>query len=130
MRFGDAAELRFPVAVEHDPVDVVLGRRTARVPAIRARCVETDVPRGAGVVIRIEQGLDGTFTEKLPGDCRGDAVAGHVGQLLSGKSLVVSLGVAILEANVLTLDIPEIIESPSKRVEGWPGFDRQDTDRD
>jgi hypothetical protein len=42
----------------------------------------------------------------------------------------VSLGVAILEANVLTLDIPEIIESPSKRVEGWPGFDRQDTDRD
>ena len=28
-----------------------------------------------------------------------------------GKPLVVSLGVAVLEANVLTLDIPEIIES-------------------
>jgi hypothetical protein len=47
-----------------------------------------------------------------------------------GKSLVVSLGVAVLEANVLTLDIPEIIESVSKRVDGRPGLDRQDTDRD
>src|SRR6266404_5989994 len=46
-----------------------------------------------------------------------------------GKSLVVSLGVAVLEANVLTLDIPEIIESLSKRVDGRPGLDRQDTDR-
>ena len=46
-----------------------------------------------------------------------------------GKSLVVSLGVAVLEANVLTLDIPEIIESLSKRVDGWPGLDRQDTNR-
>jgi hypothetical protein len=42
----------------------------------------------------------------------------------------VSLGVAVLEANVLTLDIPEIIEGLSKRVEGRPGLDRQDTDRD
>ena len=41
-----------------------------------------------------------------------------------------SLGVAVLEANVLTLDIPEIIESLSKRVDGRPGLDRQDTDRD
>src|SRR6266480_38084 len=47
-----------------------------------------------------------------------------------GKPLVVPLGVAVLEANVLTLDIPEIIESLSKRVDGWPGLDRQDTDRD
>ena len=47
-----------------------------------------------------------------------------------GKPLVVSLGVAVLEANVLTLDIPEIMESPSKRVDGRPGFDRKDTDRD
>src|SRR5215470_16702316 len=46
-----------------------------------------------------------------------------------GKPLVVSLGVAVLEANVLTLDIPEIIESLSKRVDGRPGLDRQDTDR-
>src|SRR5205823_7585816 len=51
-----------------------------------------------------------------------------VGQL--GKSLVLSLGVAVLEANVLTLDIPEIIESLSKGVDGRPGLDRQDTNRD
>ena len=36
MRFGDAAELRLPVAVEHDPVDLVLRRRAARVPAVGA----------------------------------------------------------------------------------------------
>ena len=47
-----------------------------------------------------------------------------------GKSLVVSLGVAVLEANILTLDIPEIIESLSKRVDGRPGLYPQDTDRD
>src|SRR5260370_16608929 len=47
-----------------------------------------------------------------------------------GKPLVVSLGVAVLEANILTLDIPEIMESPSKRVDGRPGLDRKDTDRD
>src|SRR5262249_22460344 len=47
-----------------------------------------------------------------------------------GKSLVVSIDVAVLEANVLTLDIPEIIESLSKRVDGRPGLHRQDTDRD
>lgn len=35
VRFGDAAELGFPVAVEHDPVDVILRRRTAGVPPIR-----------------------------------------------------------------------------------------------
>jgi hypothetical protein len=47
-----------------------------------------------------------------------------------GKSLVVSIGVAVLEAKVLALDIPEIIESLSKRVDGRPGLDRQDTDLD
>src|SRR5262249_60888345 len=46
-----------------------------------------------------------------------------------GKPLVVSLGVAVLEANVLTLDIPEIIESLPERVDGRPGLDRQDTNR-
>src|SRR5260370_30237257 len=47
-----------------------------------------------------------------------------------GKLFVVSLGVAVLEANVLTLDIPEIIEGLSKRIDGRPGLNRQDTDRD
>ena len=46
------------------------------------------------------------------------------------KPLVVSPGVAVLEANILTLDIPKIMESPSKRVDGRPGLDRKDTDRD
>ena len=47
-----------------------------------------------------------------------------------GKPLVVSLGIAVLEVNVLTLDIPESIESLSKCVDGRPGLDCQDTDRD
>src|SRR5262249_23726974 len=47
-----------------------------------------------------------------------------------GKSLVAPLSVAVLEANVLTLDIPEIMESSSECVDGRPGLDRQDTDRD
>ncbi len=82
MRLGHAAELGLPVAVEHDPVDVVLRRRTARLPAVGARRVEADVPGGAGGVVGIEQRLDGTLAEELPGDGRGDAVAGHVGQFL------------------------------------------------
>src|SRR5262249_39037340 len=41
-----------------------------------------------------------------------------------------SLGVAVLEAHVFPLDIPEIIESLSKRIDGRPRLDRQDTDRD
>src|SRR5438067_9336129 len=45
-----------------------------------------------------------------------------------GKSLVAAFSIAVLEANVLTLDIPEIIESLSKRLDGRPGLDRQDTD--
>jgi putative tryptophan/tyrosine transport system substrate-binding protein len=36
-----------------------------------------------------------------------------------GKSLVASLGVAVLEAKVLALDMPEIIESPSDVILTW-----------
>jgi len=82
MRFNDTAKFGFPVAVEHDPVDLVLRRRTARIPAVRARRVEPDVAGGAGGIVGIEQRLDGTLAEKLPGDGCGDAVAGHVGQFL------------------------------------------------
>jgi hypothetical protein len=35
-----------------------------------------------------------------------------------------------VEANVLALDIPKIVESRSKRVDRRPRLDRQDTDRD
>jgi hypothetical protein len=48
--------------------------------------------------------------------------------LTDKKSLVVSLGVTVLEAHVLALDIAEIIETLSKRINGRPGFEREDTD--
>jgi hypothetical protein len=35
-----------------------------------------------------------------------------------------------VEANVLALDIPKIVESRSKRLDRRPRLDRQDTDRD
>jgi len=46
------------------------------------------------VVIRIEQSLDGTVTEELPRDRRGDAVAGHVGQFLIHELCGVGAAVA------------------------------------
>ena len=67
MRFGHAAELRLPVAVEHDPVDVVLRRRAARFPAVGARRVEPDVAGGAGGIVGIEQRLDRPLAEELAG---------------------------------------------------------------
>ena len=47
-----------------------------------------------------------------------------------GESLVASFGVAVLEANVLALDVAEIVECLSKGIDGRPGFERQDTDGD
>src|SRR5262245_24175797 len=47
-----------------------------------------------------------------------------------GKSLLAPLIVTVLEANVLTLEIPDIIESSSECIDGRPGLGRQDTDRD
>lgn len=82
MRFSDAAELRLPIAVEHDPIDVVLRRRAARFPTLGTRRIEPDMPGGASRIVGIEQRLDRPLAEKLPGDRRGDAVAGHVGQFL------------------------------------------------
>ena len=80
MRLGDAAELGLPVAVENDPVDVAAAE--LGLPAVGFRRVEADVPGRAGRVVGIEQRLDWAFAEELPGDGRGDAVAGHVGQFL------------------------------------------------
>ena len=82
MRFGHAAELALPVAVEHDPVDLVLRRRAAGVPAVGARRVEANVRRGARGIVRIEQRLDRPLAEKLARDRRGDLVAGHIRQFL------------------------------------------------
>ena len=47
MRFGDAAELGFPVAVEHHPVDMALGRRTLGRPQYLLGGAEVDVPSAA-----------------------------------------------------------------------------------
>jgi len=68
MRFGDAAKFAFPVTVEHDPIDMVLCRRTACVPAVCPRGVESDVACGPHRIVRIEKRLDGAFAEELPGD--------------------------------------------------------------
>ena len=47
MRFGHAAELGFPVAVEDDPVDVAaVGASVSQRSVLRG--VEADVARGAG----------------------------------------------------------------------------------
>ena len=82
VRLGDAAELGLPVAVEDDPVDMVLRRRAARVPAVGLRRGEADVRRRAGRVVRIEQRLDRPLALKGCGDAGGDPVAGHVGEVL------------------------------------------------
>src|SRR6202040_4137859 len=80
--FGNAAELRLPIAVQNDRVDLILRRRAAGVPAGGARRVESDVAGRAGVVVRIEQGFDGAFADEPSGDRGGDAVARHVGAFL------------------------------------------------
>src|SRR5262249_16100111 len=46
------------------------------------------------------------------------------------KPLGAALSVAVLEAHVLTLDIPESVESVSKCVDARPGSEPHDTDRD
>jgi len=61
----DAAELRLPVAVGDDVVDVALQRM--RRPA-RLRGVEIDVARGAGRVVSVEDRLDRALTFQGLGD--------------------------------------------------------------
>jgi hypothetical protein len=45
MRFGDAAEFRFPIAVEDHPIDLVLRRRAVGFPAIGFRRIEANEAR-------------------------------------------------------------------------------------
>ena len=67
------------------------------------------MPRGAGGVVRIEQRLDRTLADELPGDGGGDAVAGHVGQFLIheqrgiGAALADEAGVEPLLGDALEL---------------------------
>src|SRR5204862_8004052 len=53
VRLCDPAELAFPVAVEHNPVDVA-GLRT-RFPAVGTRGAKTNVGSRAGRVVSIQQ---------------------------------------------------------------------------
>ncbi len=82
VRLDNATELSLPIAVEHDPVDVVFGRWSARVPAVDARRVEPNVPRRARVVVGVKQSFDGALPQELARDSRGDTVRRHVSQHL------------------------------------------------
>ena len=77
---GDAAELGLPIAVQDDPVDVALPR--VGLPTALLGSGEVDVGGRAGGIEWIEQHLDRPVGGVGPIDCRGDALAGHVGQLL------------------------------------------------
>ena len=120
MRFRDAAELRLPVAVEHDPIDVVFGGG----PLVSQRSVRDVLNRtwlrGAGGIVGIEQRLDRTLAEKLPGDGRGDAVAGHVGQFLIHEQRRIGSAFAH-EAGVEPLlgDALELTEEMELRLFAW-----------
>src|SRR5882762_8534456 len=94
MRFGDAAGLGFPIAVEHDPVDMVLGWRTARIPTVRSGGGEPHVGCRAGRVVRVEQRLDGPLAFKRTCNTRCDAVACHVGKLLVHEERRISAALA------------------------------------
>ncbi len=80
MRFGDTAEFGFPIAIEDDPVDVAAAR--VGLPAIGFRGVELHVHRGAGGIVGIENRFDRAAAHFGAGDGGGDALAGHVGELL------------------------------------------------
>src|SRR4051794_32601341 len=64
MRFSDAAEFSLPIAIIHDPVDLIFGWRPAGVPAIGAGGVETDVASRSRMVVRVQQSLDGSLSEE------------------------------------------------------------------
>ena len=81
MRLGHAAELAFPVAIENHPVDVAAAG--ARSPSDRSCEVLkfTWLVEPIGIV-GIEHALIGRLPMELAGDGGGDALAGHVRQLL------------------------------------------------
>ena len=78
--FGDAAELRLPLTIEDDPVDVTALR--VRLPAVLARGSEVHVTGRSSWVVRIENRLDGLRPHQSARDGRGDTLACHVGERL------------------------------------------------
>jgi hypothetical protein len=59
VNLGHPAELGLPVAVQDDPVDVAAVG--VGLPAVLLGGVEIDVDGGAGGVVGVEDGLDGTL---------------------------------------------------------------------
>jgi hypothetical protein len=57
-------------------------------------------------------------------------IAIRVSQLIAGDGCRQHPGVAVLEAHVLALGIAELIESPSKGIDGRQVFEGQDPDED
>jgi hypothetical protein len=58
VRFSDATKFTFPTDIEHDPIDVVLRRRAACVPAVRPRSIESQVVVGEDGVDLVGDGFD------------------------------------------------------------------------
>ena len=82
MGFGHAAKLRFPVAIEDDPVDVAAAgiRLVATGPGPGRG--EIHVDRGADGIVRIEHSLDRSLVHVVRDDSSCDVLACLVGQLL------------------------------------------------
>jgi len=114
VRFSDAAKFAFPIAVEHDPIDMVLRRRTACLPAVPARRVELRVVGGAVRVVGIGQRLDRTITYELAVDGRDDPVTGHIRKhfvfKLSGIRTAGAYQIAIEPLLRDALELPEEVK--------------------
>ena len=79
VRFGHAAELGFPVTVEHHPIDVAA--TGISLIALGLGGVEADMLGAAGRVVRVEHHLDGAVLGQLGAhDAGSDAFTGGVGQ--------------------------------------------------
>ena len=82
--------------------------------------VEADVRRGTVGIVRIEQRFDGSLAFEGAGDGGGDAVAGHVGQVLIHEQR--RIGVALADetgVEPLLGDALELAEEVELRLLAW-----------
>src|SRR5262245_57790229 len=117
---GHTAELRFPIAVEDDPVDVIPGWWPTGLPSFSTGSGEANVRRGTGRIIRSQQGFYGPPAFGRAGDAGCDAVAGHVGQFLVHEKRRIGIALAY-EARVEPLlgDALELAEEVQLRFLAW-----------
>ena len=66
MRFDHPAELTFPIAIQHHPVDMAF--TGIGLPAAFLRCVEIDMHAGAGRVVRVQNRKHGFLTQETTGE--------------------------------------------------------------